>query len=177
MALADAVAVGRVLDVGVASVVGSAAHALRAIATMASADDALTQSVSRDCPIGSDLRSHEKLIANEEAGVQTIGIVLNVDIGQAEEFERGFRAEEAPIWADLHSRGLLVMATLTRLDISTKKTAGAVQFLVVAIFATDEGHHAHDQDPRFEAWNKRADTFQVAEPYVFGGDTIVNVGP
>jgi hypothetical protein len=109
--------------------------------------------------------------------MQTIGIVLNVDIGQAEEFEEGFRAEEAPIWADLHSRGLLVMATLTRLDISTKKVDGAVQFLVVAIFATDEGHHAHDQDPRFEAWNKRADGFQVAEPYVFGGETIVNVGP
>ena len=53
---------------------------------------------------------------------------------------------------------------------------GAVQYLVVAIFATDEGHHAHDNDPRFEAWNKRADTFQIAAPYVFGGDTIVNVG-
>jgi hypothetical protein len=122
------------------------------------------------------LRSHEKLTAQEDSAVQTIGIVLNVDIGQAEEFEQGFRAEEAPIWADLHERGLLVMATLTRLDISTKKVAGAVQFLVVAIFSTDEGHHAHDQDPRFEAWNKRTDPFQIAEPYVFGGDTIVNVG-
>ena len=109
--------------------------------------------------------------------MQTIGIVLNVDTAQTEEFEQGFRAEEAPIWADLHARGLLVMATLTRLDISTREVDGAVQYLVVAIFATDEGHHAHDNDPRFEAWNKRADAFQIAEPYVFGGDTIVNVGP
>ena len=109
--------------------------------------------------------------------MQTIGIVLNVGTDKTEEFERGFRAEEAPIWADLHARGLLVMATLTRLDITTKPTDGAVQYLVAAIFATDEGHHVHDQDPRFEAWNKRADTFQVADPYVFGGDTIVNVGP
>ena len=109
--------------------------------------------------------------------MQTIGIVLNVDSTQTEEFERGFQAEEAPIWADLHGRGMLVMATLTRLDITTMKVDGAVQYLVVAIFATDEGHHAHDSDPRFEAWNKRADTFQTAEPYVFGGDTIVNVGP
>ncbi len=109
--------------------------------------------------------------------MQTIGIVLNVDTAQTAEFEAGFRAQEAPIWADLHSQGLLVMATLTRLDITTKKVEGAAQYLVVAIFATDEGHHAHDQDPRFEAWNKRADTFQIAEPYVFGGDTIVNVGP
>ena len=109
--------------------------------------------------------------------MQTIGIVLNVDNAQAEEFEKGFRAEEFPIWQDLHARDLLVMATLTKLDITTKAVDGAAQYLVVAIFATDEGHHVHDSDPRFEAWNARADTFQIAEPYVFGGDTIVNVGP
>ena len=109
--------------------------------------------------------------------MQTIGIVLNVGADQAEEFESGFREQEAPIWTDLHARGLLVMATLTKLDITTVGVDGAVQYLVVAIFATDEGHHAHDDDPRFEAWNKRADTFQIAKPFVFGGDTIVNVGP
>jgi hypothetical protein len=108
--------------------------------------------------------------------VQTVGIVLNVGADQAEEFETGFRAQEAPIWADLQARGLLVMATLSRLDISTMSVDGAVQYLVVAIFATDEGHHVHDSDPRFEAWNKRADAYQIAAPYVFGGDTIVNVG-
>ena len=108
--------------------------------------------------------------------MQTVGIVLNVGADQAEEFETGFRAQEAPIWADLQARGLLVMATLSRLDISTMSVDGAVQYLVVAIFATDEGHHVHDSDPRFEAWNKRADAYQIAAPYVFGGDTIVNVG-
>lgn len=109
--------------------------------------------------------------------METIGIVLNVGKGQSEEFERGFQAQEAPIWKDLRARGLLVMATLSRLDISTKKVADAAQYLVVAIFATDEGHHAHDGDPRFEAWNKEADAYQIAEPFVFGGDTIVSVGP
>jgi heme-degrading monooxygenase HmoA len=109
--------------------------------------------------------------------MQTIGIVLNVGEGQADEFERGFREMEAPIWEDLHAHGHLTMATLTRVDISTMKVDGAAQYLVVAIFATDEGHHLHDQDPRFEAWNRRADTYQVAEPYVFGGDTIVHRAP
>ena len=109
--------------------------------------------------------------------MQTIGIVLNIGRDQVEGFERGFREMEAPIWEDLHGRGVLTMATLTRLDISTKKVDGAVQYLVVAIFATDEGHHLHDNDPRFEAWNKRADAYQIAEPHVYGGDTIVNVGP
>ena len=44
----------------------------------------------------------------------------------------GFREQEAPIWADLHARGLLVMATLTKLDITTVGVDGAVQYLVVA---------------------------------------------
>jgi quinol monooxygenase YgiN len=109
--------------------------------------------------------------------MQTIGIVLNVGSDQVDDFEAGFRAQEAPIWADLHSRGVLTMATLTRLDISTRKVDGAVQYLVVAIFASDEGHHEHDSDPRFEAWNTQADAYQVSDPFVFGGDTIVNVGP
>lgn len=109
--------------------------------------------------------------------MQTVGIVLNVGADQADEFERGFREQEAPIWNDLHERGLLVMATLSKLDITTVSVDGAIQYLVVAIFATDEGHHAHDSDPRFEAWNKRADTYQIKEPFVFGGDTIVNAGP
>jgi hypothetical protein len=109
--------------------------------------------------------------------MQTIGIVLNVGEDRTEEFERGFREMEAPIWNDLHSRGVLTMATLTRLDISTRPVAGAVQYLVVAIFATEEGHHLHDSDPRFEQWNRRADEYQIEDPFVFGGDTIVHEGP
>ena len=109
--------------------------------------------------------------------MQTVGIVLNVDANRADDFERGFREHEAPVWRDLHERGLLTMATLNRLDISTRRVTGAVQYLVVAIFATDEGHHAHDDDPRFKAWNELADAYQIAEPLVFGGDTVVSEGP
>jgi quinol monooxygenase YgiN len=109
--------------------------------------------------------------------MQTISIVLNIGTDQIEAFERGFREMEAPIWADLHARGLLTMATLSKLDITNEAVEGAAQYLVVAIFADDEGHHEHDGDPRFEAWNRQADAFQVAEPFVFGGDTIVSEGP
>jgi quinol monooxygenase YgiN len=108
--------------------------------------------------------------------MQTIGIVLNVGKDQMEAFEEGFRTMEAPIWADLHARGIVIMATLTKLDISTKRAGAAVQYLVVAIFGNDQGHHEHDNDPRFDAWNRQADAYQVAEPFVFGGDTIVSVG-
>jgi hypothetical protein len=108
--------------------------------------------------------------------MQTIGIVLNVGVDRTAEFEAGFREMEHPIWRDLRARGVLTMATLTRLDISTQPVEGAVQYLVVAIFATAEGHELHDEDPRFHAWNKRADAYQIAEPLVLGGDTIVSVG-
>ena len=109
--------------------------------------------------------------------MQTIGIVLNVGTDKVDAFESGFKEMEAPIWADLRSRGALVIATLTKLDITTKGIDGAQQYLVVAIFGTDDGHHQHDNDPRFEAWNKRADAYQIEAPFVFGGDTIVAVGP
>jgi hypothetical protein len=90
--------------------------------------------------------------------MQTIGIVLNIGREQVDEFERGFREAELPIWQDLRARGLLVMATLSRLDISTKPEGDAVQYLVAVVFADDEGHHVHDNDPRFEARNQRADS-------------------
>ena len=36
--------------------------------------------------------------------MQTVGIVLNVGLDLADEFERGFREMEHPVWADLHAR-------------------------------------------------------------------------
>jgi hypothetical protein len=109
--------------------------------------------------------------------METVGIVLNVGSDSAEAFERGFREHELPIWQDFQGRGVMVLATLNRLDISTKPVKGAVQYLVTVVFEGPEGHHLHDGDPRFEAWNKLADAYQVAEPYVFGGETIVHAGP
>ena len=109
--------------------------------------------------------------------MQTIGIILNIGADRTGEFEAGFREMEAPIWEDYHARGVMTVSTLSRLEISTEPRAGAVQYLVTVIFASDEGHHLHDNDPRFEAWNKRADAYQVAEPLVFGGNSIVSVGP
>lgn len=109
--------------------------------------------------------------------METIGIILNIGTESVEAFETGFRNQEHPIWVDLHGRGELVMAALNRLDISTKPVEGAVQYLVVAIFATDQGHHLHDNDPRFQAWNAEADSYQIEDPFVFGGSTIVSVGP
>ncbi|OGO58778.1 MAG: hypothetical protein A2V85_11505 [Chloroflexi bacterium RBG_16_72_14] len=107
--------------------------------------------------------------------METIGIVLSVGKDQVETFERRFRDQEVPVWRDLATRGLLVGASLSRLDISSAPAEGATQYLVVAVFATDEGHHAHDNHPGFAAWNAEADAYQVAPAMAFGGETIVRL--
>jgi hypothetical protein len=109
--------------------------------------------------------------------MQTIGIVLNVRAEQTAEFEAGFREMELPTWEELVGQRLLRIATLTRLDISTRAVDGAVQYLIACIFDDDQGHHVHDNHPRFAKWNKLADAFQIAEPFVFGGDTLIEAHP
>jgi hypothetical protein len=107
--------------------------------------------------------------------METAAIVLSVGKDRVEEFERGFREEEVPIWQDFIDRGVMVWASLQRMDISSRPVEGATQYLIVAVFASDEGHHLHDNDPRFRAWNERADAFQVASAMAFGGETIIRL--
>lgn len=107
--------------------------------------------------------------------METIAVVLSVGTDHVAEFEQGFKDQELPIWQDLNARGVLTRASLSRLDISSRGVAGATQYLVVAVFATGEGHHEHDSDPRFAAWNAKADTYQIADALAFGGETIVHV--
>jgi hypothetical protein len=107
--------------------------------------------------------------------METIGIVLSVGRDRVGEFEDGFRQHELPVWQDLKSRGLLLRASLSRLDISSRSVAGSTQYLVIAVFATGEGHHEHDNHPGFKAWNAIADTFQVGDALAFGGETILTL--
>ena len=104
--------------------------------------------------------------------METIAVVLSVGKDHQAAFERGFAEQELPVWRDLMSRGSLLRATLSRLDISTQPVEGATQYLVVAIFATGEGHGEHDDHPGFQAWNARADAYQVGPALAFGGETI-----
>ncbi|MGZ6294706.1 MAG: hypothetical protein ACXWPO_07815 [Candidatus Limnocylindrales bacterium] len=106
--------------------------------------------------------------------MQTVSVVLSVGQASVEAFERGFREHELPVWRDLLSRGVMLRASLTRLDISTRSVEGAVQYMVTVDFATAEGHHEHDHHPGFEAWNKIADQYQIAEAEAFGGDTLLH---
>ncbi len=106
----------------------------------------------------------------------TVSIVLNIAADKADEFERAFKENEVPIWRDLHQKGTLLRASLSPLEISTVETEGTKQYLVLALFKESAGHHEHDDDPRFKKWNKMADAYQPEEPFVFGGDSLYEVG-
>jgi|SRR5215210_3718963 len=108
--------------------------------------------------------------------METVTVVLNVANDKVEAFEAGFREHELPVWKDLQGRGLLVRATLNRLDISSRPVQGTTQYLVAVIFSSAEGHHVHDSHPGFKTWNEIADSFQVGEPLAFGGETVVSLG-
>jgi len=108
--------------------------------------------------------------------METVAVVLNVRNEHVEAFEAGFREHELPVWRDLRDRGLLDRATLNRLDISSRPVEGATQYLVSVIFTSDEGHHAHDGHPGFQAWNAIADAFEIGDPLAFGGETVVELG-
>jgi hypothetical protein len=108
--------------------------------------------------------------------METVAIVLSVGNDKVEEFEAGFRSHELPIWEDFLERGVLVRASLNRLDITSRQVADATQYLIVVTFADSEGHHLHDHDPRFNDWNRMADAYQVAEPLAFGGEAVLAVG-
>jgi hypothetical protein len=108
--------------------------------------------------------------------MEAVGIVLNIGSDRVDEFEAGFKLHELPIWEDFVARGVMLHASLTRMEISTQPTAGAVQYLISVTFADEEGHHLHDSDPRFQAWNEMADAFQIASPIVTGGEIIISAG-
>lgn len=107
--------------------------------------------------------------------METVTVVLNVRPEHVEAFEAGFREHELPVWRDLRARGLVERATLSRLDISSRPVAGTVQYLVAVIFTSDEGHHAHDSHPGFQAWNAIADRYQSGDAMAFGGETVVDL--
>ena len=107
--------------------------------------------------------------------METISVVLNVRTEQVDEFLAGFRTHEVPVWEDLERRGLLLRASISKLDISSRPVAGSTQFMIVAVFATGEGHHEHDHHPGFEAWNQIADAYQVGQPMALGGETVIAI--
>jgi hypothetical protein len=110
--------------------------------------------------------------------MESVGIVLNIYKDKAAEFEQAFRENEYVTWQDYFARGRFVMATLSRIEgISTRTVDGAQQYLLQVLLADDQAHHEHDSDPRFKEWDSKADAYQIAPPFVFGGEVIISQVP
>jgi hypothetical protein len=103
--------------------------------------------------------------------VQSIAIILRIAADRATEFEAMFEAEEIPIWDDFTARGLFTECSLTRVT-GGGQTPDGIQDYILHIVATEEGHTAHDHDPRFKSFLQRAKELQPNEPLVWFGDAI-----
>jgi hypothetical protein len=112
---------------------------------------------------------------NAQAETQTIAIILHIAADHAAEFEAMFEAEELPIWDDYTARGLFLDCSLTRVTGGGEEKEG-VQDYILHIIATPEGHHQHDNDPRFASFLQRARQLQPAPPLVWFGDQIFERG-
>lgn len=102
-------------------------------------------------------------------------LVIRIREGQTEDYERLFEQSELPRWRDYHKRGLFKRARIFRSGFGSHEKEGIANYVIV-VEMEGEGHHEHDNDPGFKAFNRQADAFQPEEPFVFGGEPIFKVG-
>lgn len=103
---------------------------------------------------------------------QTNAIIIRIRKEQTAEFERLFEAEEIPIWDDFAERGVLLHASLTRVGFGSEESEDYRCYVIIAEFPSMAGHSAHDDDPRFKAFLKKARALQPEGPSVWGGRTL-----
>ncbi len=111
---------------------------------------------------------------------QTNAIILRIDRKRTKEFEALFEAEQYPHWVEMHRKGQMLAASLTRVEYGSEeddaKKGRYVNYVVVAKLTGMEAHEAHDEDPRFKEYDKKADAFQPEGPSVYGGTTVFEIG-
>ena len=103
-------------------------------------------------------------------------IVLHVRAEQAEEFEREWAADELPRWNRFHAEGKYISARFYRSEYGSDERPEVVKYVIVVEVPGMAEHGAHDDDPGFQAWNRRADAYQPEPPLVYGGDCLHSVG-
>ena len=111
---------------------------------------------------------------------QTNAIVLRIDAKRTKAFEALFEAEQYPHWKEMHAKGEMIAASLTRVEYGSEedeaKEGKYVNYVVIAKLTGMKTHEAHDADPRFKKYDKKADKFQPEGPSVYGGTTIFEIG-
>ena len=92
--------------------------------------------------------------------METIAVVLSVGKDQVAAFERASETTSCRSGRTSRPRGDAARVPVEAGHLLALGE-GAIQYLIVVVFATGEGHHQHDNDPRFAAWNEMADAYQV----------------
>jgi hypothetical protein len=103
-------------------------------------------------------------------------IVIHVRADQAEDYEKLFAERELPRWKDYQARGKFTSARFFRSQFGSDERRDVAKYVIVVEVPSMAEHHAHDQDPEFQAFDKLADKFQPEHPLVFGGELVHSVG-
>jgi hypothetical protein len=99
-------------------------------------------------------------------------IILRIRSEQADEFEQLFEAEELPLWDEYVAAGKFLISRLARIQFGTEERDDVALYLLYVEVPSMKEHGEHDNDPRFNAFLKKAREFQPESPSVFGGTTI-----
>jgi hypothetical protein len=110
---------------------------------------------------------------------QTNAIILRIAKDRTLEFEKLFEAEQYPRWKQFHAKGMFLAASLTRVEYGSEeddaKKGKYVNYIVYAKLTGMEAHTAHDEDPAFKEYDRKAEAFQPEGPSVWGGTTIFEI--
>ena len=107
---------------------------------------------------------------------QANAIIVRIRADAAEDFERLFEEEELPIWDEFVSAGTFLKARLARVEYGSEEREDVVLYLIYAEVPGMAEHSAHDRDPRFDAFLKKARELQPESPSVFGVNVIFERG-
>lgn len=103
---------------------------------------------------------------------QANAIILRIRADQTQDFETLFEAEELPLWDEYTAAGKFLKARLARIEFGTEERDDVALYLLYVEVPSMAEHSAHDSDPRFNAFLKKAREFQPEGPSVFGGNVI-----
>jgi hypothetical protein len=103
-------------------------------------------------------------------------IVIHIRTEQTEEYERLFADEELPRWREYHAAGKFLNARFYRSEFGTDQRGDVQKYVIVVEVPGMAEHSAHDSDPDFQDFDRRADAFQPEQPLVYGGELIHSVG-
>ena len=102
-------------------------------------------------------------------------IVIHIRADQAAEYEQLFAESELPRWRALKERGAFLSARISRVAFGTDDRHDIAKYTIVVEVPSHAEHSAHDSDPGFQEFNRRADAFQPESPLVYGGEVLHSV--